>query len=220
MHPGQARGRGLRTHTIVLHPEVLPVFCIMSIFQNKNNAGLFLAKKVIMKPLQQFYFCLALTFAAVSCGKISTIEYKPSPVILTAEGPLFEGSNTAQGTVPGADLESFLSKNGYSGARIKSARLVSAQVFSESDTLTLDNIGQITLQLAAKNVDMQQVAVLNPVPEGKNYVDLQVAAEQEKIADLIRQSALACVADLNLKQDAEATLNLTCKLVFELQVED
>jgi hypothetical protein len=173
-----------------------------------------------MKRLVQLAALLSVIAVATSCGKVSTLEYKPALITLTAEGPLFEGSNTAQGILMGAELEAFLGKDGYRGAAIKSARLVSARIFTESDTLTLDNISEITLQMAAPEVDMQKVAVLNPVPAGQMSVNLQVAAEQEKIAKLLQQPALTCVADINLKQDSDANLTVKCELVFEIQVKD
>ena len=120
----------------------------------------------------------------------------------------------------GTELEAFLGKDGYSGAAIKSARLVSARIFTENDTLTLDDISEITLQMAAPEVDMQKVAVLNPVPAGQNSASLQVAAEQEKIAKLLQQPALTCVADINLKKDSDANLTVKCELVFEIKVKD
>lgn len=156
----------------------------------------------------------------MSCGKVSTLEFNPAPIALTAEGPLFEGSNTAQGVLDGSELEAILGKSGYSAAAIKSARLVSARIFAENDTLTLDDISEITLQLAAPEADMQKVAVLNPVPAAQNSAELQVAAEQEQIAALLQQPALTCVADINLKKDLDANLTLKCELVFELEVKD
>jgi hypothetical protein len=173
-----------------------------------------------MKHLIQFAALLLTISAATSCGKVSTLEYKAAPITLTAEGPLFEGSNTAQGILTRESLDAFLGKDGYRGAAIKSARLVSARIFTESDTITLDNISEITLQMAAPEVDMQKVAVLNPVPAGQNSVQLQVAAEQEQIAKLLQQPALTCVADINLKQDSDANLTVRCELVFEIKVKD
>lgn len=173
-----------------------------------------------MRLFLTFTILLSTILLASSCGNISTLEYKTAPVILTAEGPLFEGSNTAQGTVAGADLQAFLGKSGFNGASIKSARLVSAQIFAESDTMNLDNISGITLQLAAPNVDMQQLAVLNPLPAGTGKVSLRVAAEQEKVSSLLQQPDLTCVADINLRQDFEGSLVLKCLLTFELKVVD
>jgi hypothetical protein len=37
---------------------------------------------------------------------------------------------------------------------------------------------------------------------------------------LLLQPALTLVADVNLKQDAEATLAVKCQLVFEINVKD
>jgi hypothetical protein len=173
-----------------------------------------------VKRFFQHITLFLLIVSTVSCGKVSTLEFKPAPVTLTAEGPLFEGSNTAQGVLLNAELEALLAKGGYRGAAVKSARLVSAQIFTEADTLTLDNLSEITLQLAAPDVDMQKVAVLNPVPAGSKSAALQVAGEQEKIAKLLLQPALTLVADVNLKQDAEATLAVKCQLVFEINVKD
>ena len=173
-----------------------------------------------MKRLLPLAATLLTIAAATSCGKVSTLEFKPTPITLTAEGPLFEGSNTAQGVLAGSELEAFLSQGGYSGSAIKSARLVSARISAGNDTLTLDDISEITLQLAAPQADMQKVAVLNPVPAGQNSADLQVAAEQEQIAALVQQPALTCVADINLKKDSDANLAVKCELVFELEVKD
>lgn len=173
-----------------------------------------------MKQHYPLAISLLLLTAGISCGKVDTVEFKPAPVILTAEGPLFEGSNTAQGVLDGAELEDFLRREGHADAALRSARLVAVRISTSNDTLTLDDIDGITLQLAAPQVDMQNVAVLNPVPTGQNSVDLRVAAEQEQIASLIRQPALTFVADINLKKDIEADVKVICALVFELDVKN
>jgi len=86
------------------------------------------------------------------------------------------------------------------------------------DSLNSDLVSEITLQLAADQVDMQKVAVLNPVPAGQTQLTLSVAQEQKKIADLIQQNKMLLVADVNLKKDMDADWQATAVLEFLLTV--
>jgi len=86
------------------------------------------------------------------------------------------------------------------------------------DSLNSDLVSEITLQLAADQVDMQKVAVLNPVPAGQTQLTLNVAQEQKKIAELLQQNKMLLVADVNLKKDLEADWQATAVLEFLLTI--
>lgn len=172
-----------------------------------------------MRYLSVCTLLFSLILALASCGGGGEVlNFKPAVVTLTAEGPLFEGSNTAQGILMRDALDEVLAQSGHAGAQIASARVTAVRILADSDAATLENISAITLQLAAPGVDMQQVAVLNPVPEGQSSVTLQVAAEQEKIGKLLQQPALTLVADVNLRADTDDNLTLRCELEFEIKV--
>lgn len=173
---------------------------------------------VPMKHLFPFILFALPVVALFSCGKTEQLDYKPAPLTLVAEGPLFEGSNTAQGILSRTGLDAALQQSGLDAGKIAAARLTEVRISTTSDTLNLDNISAITLQLAAPGADMQQVAVLNPVPSGQKSLTLQIAGEQEKIARLLQQPELTCVADVNLRTDTDANLALRCELAFEISV--
>jgi hypothetical protein len=79
-------------------------------------------------------------------------------------------------------------------------------------------MSEITLQLAADAADMQKVAVLNPVPEGKKSFDLQVAQAQENVEKVLKQNKMTFVADFNAKKEMESDLVLKGKFDFILTV--
>ncbi len=167
-----------------------------------------------MKALLPFYGLLLCFFFA--CTESQTITFKTAPIPLVASGPLFEGTNTAQGDFS-PNIADYLKQQGLALSSLENATLQKVSL-TLPDSLNSDLVGEITLQLAADQVDMQKVAVLNPVPAGQTQLTLNVAQEQKKIADLLRQNKMLLVADVNLKKDMEADWQATAVLEFLLTV--
>ncbi|GAB4425592.1 MAG: hypothetical protein OHK0039_43320 [Bacteroidia bacterium] len=140
------------------------------------------------------------------------MAFSTGEVALVAEGPLFEGSNTLMGNYTPA-LEAFLAGQDATLADIQAVTLVGAVLRPAADSV-LANIGQITLSMVGDAVGMQEVAVLNPVPAGAQLLELQVAADQQAIAAFFQQPAFTFVADANLLQDQDASLELTGSFDF------
>ena len=167
-----------------------------------------------MKALLPFCSFLLCFFSA--CTESQTITFKTAPIPLMASGPLFEGTNTAQGDFS-PNIADYLKQQGLALSSLENATLQKVSL-TLTDSLNSDLVGEITLQLAADQVDMQKVAVLNPVPAGQTLLTLNVAQEQKKIADLLRQNKMLLVADVNLKKDMESDWQATAVLEFLLTV--
>jgi hypothetical protein len=151
------------------------------------------------------------------CSKSRTLSFSIENLPISAEGPLFEGSNTAQGNYEVA-LEAFLAENGSDLDQLKSIRLKSASLSTSADSLNFDQIKAITLQFASDQTEMVDGGVLNPVPAGQQKVALKMPAEPKNLADFFRQKQFTIVSDLDLKQDQESNLGLLGNFEFEVVV--
>jgi len=154
---------------------------------------------------------LALLLVAVACGKTEKVDYSAEEIVLTAEGPLYDGSNTATATWK-ANIADILGEGKMAGARLTAVTITAA----EPADLAL--INDVTLQFAGKDVAMQKVAFLNPLPDGSTSVTLQVAEEQDGLADFFALNEITIVADLNLKGEYEGNMTLKAKLDFSFDV--
>jgi hypothetical protein len=153
----------------------------------------------------------------LSCGEARVVRFQTGELALTAEGPLFEGSNTLTATYTPA-LEAFLKAQGASLADLQEARLVRASL-SAADDSTLALINQVTLLMVADQAEMQELAVLNPLPQGVKAIELGIAQDQKTVADFLRQASCTFVADANLLRDLNANLTLTGTFEFDLTLQ-
>jgi ABC-type glycerol-3-phosphate transport system substrate-binding protein len=159
-----------------------------------------------------FAVLAAFMLATTACSNTETLTFESEEVTLTAEGPLYDGSNTASATWT-ADLSAL----NIDPATIQSARVKSITITTDSpDDLAL--IQDITFQFAGKDVSMQQVGFLNPVPAGSSSLSLQIAVEQKDIAKFFQLPNMTWVSDVNLSAEKEENLQLKVRLNFELEV--
>lgn len=156
-----------------------------------------------------FLWVIVLSLALLGCaggGEKSNID--TGKVVLVASGPLYEGPNTAT-------AEWIPAKESVEGKEITSARV--SKIRLTGTGLHADLFSDITFSLTAPGADMQRVGVLNPVVVGDSIWELQVAEEQKNIEDFFTGKPITLVADVNLKVDLEADLNLTAEVVFETE---
>jgi hypothetical protein len=159
---------------------------------------------------------VALLLSLTSCGPRETLVYESGPIHLTAEGPLYEGSNTAQGSWE-PQLEAFLRQQGSGLDRLREARVVRAQLSSTEGT-GLQGIRSVSLMLASDAHDMEQVAVLNPLPPQQQQADLVTANEQKGLAGHLKQHAVTVVADLDLDEDSDHDRHVIGSFTIELTI--
>lgn len=160
----------------------------------------------------------ALSVALLACNKPRTLTFATEEIAITAEGPLYAGTNTAQGEWV-SQLDAFLAKNGTIASDVSGARLVGA-VLSTSDSSGFDGVNGVSLQLASDLVSMQELAILAPLPAGKRSIELSLAAQQDRILDFLQQPKMTVVADVDLQNDQETDLTMNAQLTFELNVKN
>ncbi|MGV3636373.1 MAG: hypothetical protein ACO1NQ_01875 [Flavobacteriales bacterium] len=160
---------------------------------------------------------IAMAIAATGCGEPETLTYTSGPVELTAAGPLFEGSNTAQGPWT-TGLDDFLHQHGHTLGDLRAARLTQASI-AGVDSTGLQGIRSVSVLWMGGHQGMQQMAVRNPLPADSSSARLTVANEQPKLAELLGQGTVTVVADLDLASDSDADKRVIGTFTLELTVE-
>jgi hypothetical protein len=159
---------------------------------------------------------LIIVTVLAGCGKRETILYESGPISLIAEGPLFEGTNTAQGTWnPG--IAAFLEKHGTTPDRLREARVVGAMLSGTGEE-GFRGIRSISVMLASDASDMQQVAVLNPFPQEQGRAELTVADEQKGLVGHLQQETVTVVADLDIDADSDEDRHVIGSFTIELTI--
>ena len=169
--------------------------------------------------MKKITFFISLAVSSVlfnSCsGPAEEKSVELTNLVLTAEGPLYEGSNTFQTTVT-EPLKKFLSENGLTAENIQEIKVAKC-VLTATDSNAFNMYSGINVQLFSDNSEMQNVAVVNPVPENKEQIEAKVAAEQEKIADIFKDKDVYVVGDALLKEDVEDNLQFTVSLTLNVK---
>lgn len=162
-----------------------------------------------------YTYCL-LSIVLISCGQVETHTFRTGDVEIIAEGPLFEGANTATGAYT-VDLSSFLEEHNAEIGDIAEAKLASAEL-TILDTLNFNFIDGITLLIAGDVADMQKVGVLNPVPVDQSKVDIQVADEQSKVDAFFKEAMMTYVVDFNISQDTFIDVRMIGNFEFDISL--
>lgn len=161
-----------------------------------------------------FAVLAAFMLATTACSNTETLTFDSEEVTLIAEGPLYDGSNTAS-----ADWTADFSAMGIDPTDIQAARVKSISI-STADPADMALIQDITFQFAGKDVSMKQVGFLNPVPAASSTLTLQIADEQKDIAKFFQLPNMTWVSDVNLNAEKEDNLELKVRLSFELEVKN
>lgn len=163
----------------------------------------------------QFGLFFALLFVFGGCvGETEVMKMTLKGVTLAAEGPLFSGSNTAQG-IATPDLEGWLQSKNKTVQGVMDARLVSAVIYAE-DSSSIQAISSMAMSFASDMLEMQSVGVLNPVPEGVSSVVVSVADKQKNTLAFLKQPVFTVLLDCDMPEDAEDNLLLSADLEFEI----
>lgn len=176
----------------------------------------------MIKNISVFSFLLASIYlvqmgCSSSAKNNKTIEVESS---ILAEGPLFEGSNTAQAEVPIATLISEMLED-VKIEDLKDAKLTNCKLWIEpandsAEVQNFDLLQSVSVSFAADELDMQAAGVLNPIEKAKKEIKINIAEEQENTLEFLKQKLFYIVADANLEQDLNDNLEIKCKLTFEV----
>ena len=157
-------------------------------------------------------FGLLLLIAACSPEANSSKEFTINTV-LTASGPLFEGSNTCQAEIS-SNIAEFIKENGITKEEIVDVKLISASAVIDSSNLNL--LESINLQVFSDNFPMQNVAFANLSEENMEKVDLEVADVQEELKSILFDDKSYIIGDATIKEDLDDDLNLDMELNFSI----
>ena len=165
-----------------------------------------------MKKFRLFFLLLSVLVLSACKNKIETKTYTLENVEFVAEGPLFEGANSAQYevVVDAAKLYAY----GQTVDNIKEAKLISCELVA-SDSSDFGNVSGFVLQLTAENADMTEFALLNQVNGGKN---VQLKASEKDAGNFFKQNKFILLMDTYLKQDQEENLKFKANIVFEVKI--
>lgn len=157
------------------------------------------------------FLMITLTSA---CTKLETSTFKIENIALKAEGPLFEGPNTAQGEI-NKQLEGYAKSLNITVENIESAKLKSVTI-KTIDSGNFDLFSSIKIQLVSEKTDMMDIGVINPIPAGSKEVKLSIAGELSDLIELLKQEKITIVADAGLTKDIDMNINWNCDLEFEI----
>jgi hypothetical protein len=157
-------------------------------------------------------------FWMTSCSQLQTHEFSIANIEITADGPLYEGINTATGEYK-VDITTFLDSISSKIQNLHRAKLVSARL-SLVDSLNFNIVGDVTLLLAGENTEMKSLAFLNPIPEDLKEIQLSLAEEQPKVVNYFKESQITFVVDADILQDTMIDLRMLGTFIFELQTKN
>lgn len=162
-------------------------------------------------------YLLVFALAAVSlfsCGKSEQREFTLAAQ-LTFEGPLFEGPNTAQLTCDQA-WNDFLTEQQIDRSDVKSVTLTSA-VITLDPSFETSLVSDLGLTFAADEIEMIQVAGLNPLPSEANQVELTISNEVD-VTPFFKQPKFIILLDAGITQELYDNYAASARFNFNVQV--
>lgn len=151
-------------------------------------------------------------FLILSCKEGPRTQVEVKGVKLVFEGPLFEGSNTAQATIVSGEV--LKNENGIiDPENICEARLRSLTLRSSGGSLS--TMSSMVISFTGPETPMLQAGVINPIPKGATSLNLTLG-EEKSLGDIFKQAAFYLVADGTLSKDSEENIEVLADLTFEL----
>jgi len=160
--------------------------------------------------MKKLLFISFLSIALFSCKNETETIIELNDILLTAEGPYFEGPNSFQAT-----LSNTLKNNNISPENVDKIALTSAIIILP-DSIEEGLVQNLALQLVSSSSEMKKVAFINPAPSGKKEIELTIAKEQDDIDELFSKEEFIALLDANFSKDLETNLEFKAKLTFNI----
>lgn len=155
----------------------------------------------------------------ISCNKGSKVKTAElSDIVFEFEGPLFEGTNTAQYLYK-VNLKELLNENISERNAIKSARLKSATVSMEDceDCYGFETIKSLVLSVVSDGeIPMKEIALLNPVNAKNNTQTLNLSEESE-IGDFFNSDKIYLILDADMTEEIDDNISMKGNFKIELR---
>lgn len=160
--------------------------------------------------MKKLIFASVFAFALLSCSKEKVTTVELNDVVLSADGPYFEGPNSFQTT-----LSNTLKNNGIDAEQVDKVELTSAIVLMP-DSLEDGLIQDLSLQLVSSSSKIKKVAFINPLVFGKKEVNLTIAQEQDDIDEIFSKEEFIILLDANFSKDRELNMIFKTNLKFNI----
>ncbi|EOZ97940.1 hypothetical protein A33Q_1592 [Indibacter alkaliphilus LW1] len=168
----------------------------------------------MQKLLTSITLCLTLGFIASCGGNLKTLEVESPELDMTAEGPLFEGANTATATWE-FNLSDILGEEGtqVSKAKVKAIEVTFVEL---EDSPSLE---KMVFEVTSQNTSMTRVGLYESGLAPGNKVELSVAGKQENLASAFKDEKMTFVGDFDLlEEEYWDNLSFKVKVKFEISV--
>ncbi|EKB48943.1 hypothetical protein [Cecembia lonarensis] len=160
---------------------------------------------------------ISLTFLASCAGETEKITINSPELRLSAEGPLFEGANTATASWE-FDLSALIGKTEEDLTAVKNAKLTQVEISLE-DGEGLPGIEKMVFEMTSKNTPMTRLGLYQgKIDPGKSFV-LNLADKQEKLASAFEDGKITFVGDFDLlEEEYWEDIHFSLKATFELEI--
>lgn len=159
--------------------------------------------------------CGFLLLFCSSCAKEKTETLVFDNILISAEGPVFEGANTAQGEVMNK-LNEFAREKGIDLADLRSAKLKKMTLTTE-DSAGFDLFSSINIQLVSDKTDMVEAASVNKVEPGSKQLVPELPSENANLLELLKEEKFTVVADAIITGDSDSDIQFKGIIEIELK---
>jgi hypothetical protein len=158
---------------------------------------------------------LLITTLGACSGETETLTIQSPELRLSAEGPLFEGANTAT-----ASWEFNLSDltDGKGMAGIKNAKLTQVEITLD-EAEDIPRIEKMVFEMTSKNTPMTRLGLYEGAIEPGTPFVLNLASRQEKLASAFEDEKITFVGDFDLLvEEYWEDIHFGLKATFELEI--
>ncbi len=158
---------------------------------------------------------LLMMLLMISCGgDLKILEVETPEMDMVAEGPMFEGSNTATASWE-FDLQNLLGDEGSSVSKAK-VTAIEFRVVPEEDLPSLENM---VFEVTSQNTSMTRIGLYDNTLVTDEIMESSVAGQQENLAAAFNDGKMTFVGDFALlEEEFYDNVRFKVKVKFELGI--
>lgn len=169
----------------------------------------------MQKHLIKLSFIAFLLVGLAGCqSNLTTLEIETPELLLSAEGPLFEGANSATSTWE-FDLSEIIVNDEL---KVSKAKITSVQVMVKGSD-ELPSLEKMVFEVTSKNTAMTRIGLYEgTIREGQVFA-LNIADQQENLASAFADGKMTFVGDFDLSDEEYwGNVEFTLQVKFELGI--
>lgn len=160
---------------------------------------------------------ISISFLFSCSGETEKLIINSPELQLSAEGPLFEGANTATASWE-FNLSELIGKTEQEKANIKNAKLTQVEIILQNSE-ELPGIEKMVFEMTSKNTPMTRLGLYEGKIESGKPFGLSLASKQEKLASAFEDGKITFVGDFDLlEEEYWDDIHFSLKATFELEI--